>query len=69
MTKIKKSLSEKESALLKIINDAKNKLTKLQDKQRNEIGDLACKNGLNEFDTVVLDKAFKKIYSELTEKK
>ncbi len=65
MAKIKKSLSDKENALLEIINDAKKKLAKLQDKQKNEIGELACKNGLNKFDLDTLDKSFKKLFDDL----
>ena len=65
MAKIKKTLSEKEKELLEIIADAKKKLAKLQDKQKIEIGELACKNGLNEFDLNVLDQAFKKLFVEL----
>ena len=65
MAKIKKTLSDKEKDLLEIIADAKIKLAKLQSKQKIEIGELACKNGLNEFDLTVLDDAFKKLSLEL----
>ena len=47
MAKIKKTLSDKEKELKEIIADAKMKLAKIQDKQKIEIGELACKNGLN----------------------
>jgi hypothetical protein len=65
MTKIKKTLSDKEKELKEIIADAKMKLAKIQDKQKIEIGELACKNGLNQFDLTILDDAFKKLANEL----
>lgn len=65
MKKIKKTASEKEKELLQIISESKKKLSKLQDKQKNEIGELAYKHGLNKFDLSVLDDAFKKISMEL----
>jgi hypothetical protein len=65
MAKIKKTLSDKEKELKEIISDAKMKLTKIQDKQKIEIGELACKNGLNQFDLTILDDAFKKLANEL----
>ena len=61
MAKIKKSLSDKEKDLMNIISDAKKKLSKLQNKQRMEIGDLACKCGLNELDLKTLEEEFKKL--------
>lgn len=67
MAKIKKSISDKERELLEIISESKKKLAKLQDKQKNDIGELAYKNGLNKFELSVLDDAFKKISLELTE--
>lgn len=67
MAKIKKSASDKERELLEIISESKKKLAKLQDKQKNDIGELAYKHGLNKFDLSVLDNAFKKISLELTE--
>jgi hypothetical protein len=66
MAKIKKTLSDKERDLLEIIADAKKKLAKLQDKQKVEIGEIACKNGLNQFDLVLLDQEFKKLYDTLS---
>ena len=68
MAKIKKTLSDKEKELKEIIADAKMKLAKIQDKQKIEIGELACKNGLNEFDLTVLDESFKKLAIELKNK-
>lgn len=65
MAKRKKTLSEKEQELISIISDAKKKLSKLQDHQKYEIGEIACKNGLNEFDVSILDGAFKKLYDTL----
>ena len=65
MTKVKKSLADKEQELKMIISDAKKKLSRLQDKQKVELGELACKHGLNEFDLSVLEKAFKQLYTEL----
>jgi hypothetical protein len=65
MAKIKKTLSEKEKELKQIISDAKNKLEKLQNKQKIEMGELACKHGLNEFSLDILDSGFKKLYESL----
>lgn len=68
MAKIKKTLSEKEKELQQIISDAKNKLAKLQNKQKIEIGELACKHGLNEFNIDELDMEFKNLYEALKNK-
>jgi hypothetical protein len=65
MAKIKKTLSEKEKELHQIIADAKNKLSKLQNKQKIEIGELACKHGLHEFSIDVLENEFKNLYELL----
>ena len=65
MAKKKKTLAEKEQELISIISDAKKKLSKLQDHQKYEIGEIACKNGLNEFDITTLDGSFKKLYDTL----
>lgn len=65
MAKQKKSLSDKEQDLKNIISEAKKKLEKLQSKQRMEIGDLACKYGLNEFDLNTLEMEFKKLADSL----
>jgi len=67
MAKTKKSLSEKERDLICIISDAKKKLAKLQSKQQMVIGELACKNGLNQFDLAVLDLAFNELAVKLKE--
>lgn len=68
MAKIKRAVSDKEKKLLEIISDAKSKLAALQEKQKLDLGELACKNGLNEFDLNVLDEEFKKLSMALTKK-
>ena len=68
MAKNKKTTLDKENELLEVISDAKKKLAKLQEKQRMQIGDLACKNGLNKFELDVLDDAFKKLSAQLSMK-
>jgi len=65
MAGVKKTLSEKEQTLHDIINDAKKKLAKLQDKQKIKIGELACEHGLHHFDLDVLDEEFKKLATSL----
>ena len=69
MAKMKKTLSEKERELVNIISETKKKLAKLQDKQKIEIGELACKHGLNQFDLKILDDAFKKLSVQLNHHK
>ena len=66
MAKMKKTLSEKEQELVSIISETKKKLAKLQDKQKIELGELACKHGLNQFDLAILDDAFKKLSIQLS---
>ena len=61
----KKTISEKEQELLNIIETAKEKLSKLQHKQKIELGTLACKHGLYQVDKETLDAAFKKLAEEL----
>ncbi len=61
----KKTLVEREQELIVKIQKAKKELDTLQKKQRQEIGALACKHGLNNFDTSVLDKAFSELSKQL----
>lgn len=68
MAKLKRAISDKEKKLLEIISDAKSKLAVLQEKQKMDLGELACKHGLNEFDLNVLDEEFKKLSQVLTQK-
>lgn len=65
MARTAKTPSEKEQDLLNIIADAKKKLEKLQHAQKLEIGTLACKHGLHQFDVSVLEKAFKELAVQL----
>lgn len=69
MARVKKSMSDKEKELEGAINELKLKLKKIREKQKTDIGELACSHGLNEFDLEVLDSAFKKLYTELSHKK
>jgi len=66
MAKIQRTVSDKEKKLLKIIADAQSKLEELQEKQKIDLGELAYKNGLNEFDLNLLDSEFKKLAASLT---
>jgi hypothetical protein len=61
----KKNLSDKEKALVEKISKAKSELDKLQKKQKLEIGALAYKHGLNQYNSNQLDSAFKKLSEEL----
>lgn len=62
----KKTTSEREKELLEKIEKAKADLAKLQEKQKLEIGTLAYKHGLNEFSPEILNSAFEKLSSELS---
>ena len=66
MARTNKTLAQKEEQLLAVIHDAKKKLGKLQDKVKLELGELACKHGLHNFETNTLEEAFKKLKDELT---
>ena len=61
----KKTMSEKEMALLDTIADAKKKLDALQNKQKINLGAMAIKHGLHTVDEKKLDSAFKKLAAEL----
>ncbi|KTD65374.1 hypothetical protein [Legionella spiritensis] len=61
----KKTLSQMEEALTDRIEQAKAKLTKLQQKHKFEIGTLAYKHGLHHCDLKQLDFIFAKIAREL----
>ena len=61
----KKTLAEKEKELMAKIDKAKKDLAGLQKKQKQEIGDLAYKHGLNNFDIGKLDSAFARLKAEL----
>lgn len=66
MARSSKTVSEKEQELLATIADAKKKLEKLQQQQKIEIGTLACKHGLNQFEPSILESAFKKLSHQLS---
>lgn len=66
MAKIKKTLSQKEDELKKILAETKKKLANLQNKQKMDIGELACKHGLQAFNLEILDAAFEKLHSQLS---
>ena len=61
MANIKKTVTDQEKALLAVIAAAKKKLARLQEKQTIELGELACKHGLHQFDVALLDEAFAKL--------
>ncbi|HAU1190891.1 TPA: hypothetical protein ACT96X_001015 [Legionella pneumophila] len=60
-----KTVSQMEAVLLDRIEKAKIKLDKLQQKHKLEIGTLAYKHGLHQFDIKLLDAAFLKLVGEL----
>jgi hypothetical protein len=60
----KKTGSQMEAVLLDRIEKAKIKLEKLQQKHKLEIGTLAYKHGLHQWDMKRLDGAFLKLASE-----
>ena len=68
MARVKKSISQKEKELKEIIADAKNKLTNLQNKQKTDIGELACKHGLHNVDLSILNKEFKELALKLNQR-
>ena len=68
MAKTKKTTSDKEQEYLKLIEDTKNKLKKLQSKKKIELGELAHKCGLGDFDLKELKTHFQKIAKELSGK-
>lgn len=61
-----KTVSQMEALLLDRIEKAKIKLDKLQQKHKLEIGTLAYKHGLHQFDSKQLDVAFLKLAKELS---
>lgn len=61
----KKTVSQMEAALMDRIEKAKDKLDKLQQKHKLEIGCLAYKHGLNQLSINQLDLTFAKLTSEV----
>ncbi|HIF0138892.1 TPA: hypothetical protein ACXV19_002029 [Legionella anisa] len=61
-----KTVSQMEAVLLDRIEKAKIKLEKLQQKHKLEIGNLAYRHGLHQFDIKRLDAAFLKLAEELS---
>ncbi|KTD34660.1 hypothetical protein Lmor_1193 [Legionella moravica] len=61
-----KTVSQMEAVLLDRIEKAKIKLDKLQQKHKLEIGTLAYKHGLHQFDLKQLDAVFLKLARELS---
>jgi len=64
MVKRKVNLSDKAQKLEEQIQNAKEKLVKLKQQRKMEIGTLALKHGLDKFDDDVLDANFKRIAEE-----
>ena len=61
----KKTATEKESTLIKIIEAANKKLSKLHNKQKIVVGELACKYDLHKIDLEILKDKFKELAKEL----
>ncbi|MDP3705664.1 MAG: hypothetical protein Q8R24_07100 [Legionellaceae bacterium] len=61
----RKTGSQMEAVLLDRIEKAKDKLDKLQQKHKLDIGSLAYKHGLHQFDIKQLDHAFAALAREL----
>ena len=61
MARVKKTVSEKEQDLRDIIKEAQEKLDKLLNKQRSELGQLACKYKLNDCDLSLVEEGFKEL--------
>ena len=60
----KQTVSQMEAVLLDRIEKAKDKLEQLQKKHKLEIGSLAYKHGLHQFDMKQLDLAFAQMAKE-----
>ena len=67
MARTSKTTAQKEKELLSPIADATKKLHKLQQNQRLELGEIACKHGLNQYELPILDKAFKELSEKLNQ--
>jgi hypothetical protein len=65
MNMSKKTASQMEAVLMDKIEQAKTRLEKLQQKHKLELGSLAYKHGLHQFDITQLDEAFLKLAGEL----
>ncbi|HAT6957812.1 TPA: hypothetical protein ACMWQH_000853 [Legionella pneumophila] len=61
----KKTISQMEAVLMDKIEQAKERLEKLQQKHKIEIGMLAYKHGLQNIDIKQLDNAFAQMAKEL----
>jgi hypothetical protein len=68
MAKTKKTVSDKEQEYLKLIEDTKKKLKALQNKKKIELGELAHKCGLGDFELKDLKVYFQKLHNELSVK-
>lgn len=68
MAKTKKTVSDKEQEYLKLIEDTKKKLKALQNKKKIELGELAHKCGLGDFELKDLKVYFQKLHNELSGK-
>lgn len=62
----KKTVSQMEEVLLDRIEKAKIKLSQLQQKHKLELGSLAYKHGLHQYDVQRLDAAFLKLAEEFS---
>ncbi len=57
--------TEKEQKLMAKIEQAKRALLNLKEKRKREIGNLACKHGLDRIDSQKLNAAFENLAKEL----
>lgn len=62
----KKTVAQMEEVLLDRIEKTKVKLNQLQQKHKLELGSLAYKYGLHQYDFKSLDAAFRKLAEELS---
>ncbi|HCX3504807.1 TPA: hypothetical protein OZL71_001259 [Legionella pneumophila] len=61
----KKTVSQMEEVLMDKIEKTKKQLDSLQQKHKLEIGSLAYKYGLNQFELSILENAFKNLSQQL----
>lgn len=57
--------TDKEQKLIEKIERAKKALSDLKEKRKREIGNLACKHGLDRIDSAKLNAAFENLAKEL----
>lgn len=59
------NITLKEKKMIEKLENVKQALARFREKRRNEMGEIACKHGLDKVDNSILDQSFHQLAKEL----